>query len=149
MGDEVQRSVKNAAMALLARCEHSRAQLTRKLEARGYQGDEIIIALDALQEDNSLSEIRFVECMIRSRAGCGMGPLKIISELQYKHDIAKVMILRSESWMAMDWLAIAQDVYNKKYGENPSQQSKNKATQLRFLQQRGFTNDQIYKVIKL
>lgn len=149
MSVQVQRLVKNAAMALLARCEQSRAQLTRKLEAKGYQGGDIMIALDALEADNYLSETRFVNCMIRFRAGCGMGPVKIMSELQYKHQIAKAMIIQSESWMAMDWLAIAQDVYNKKYGENPSQQSKNKVTQLRFLQQRGFTNDQIYKVIKL
>jgi regulatory protein len=108
-----------------------------------------MIALDALEADNYLSETRFVNCMIRFRAACGMGPVKIMSELQYKHHIAKGMITRSESWMAMDWLALAHDVYNKKYGENPSQHSKDKVTQLRFLQQRGFTNDQIYKVIKL
>lgn len=136
-------------MALLARCEHSRAQLTRKLEARGYQGDDIIIALDALEAENYLSESRFINSMIRFRAGCGMGPLKIISELQYKHQITQVMITSSESWHAIDWIAIAQAVYHRKYGDDPPKTWKEKVAQLRFLQQRGFTNDHIQTVMKL
>lgn len=137
------------AMSLLARREHSRAELWRKLEKKGYLNLEIIEALDSLEEKNYLSECRFIECRIRFRVRCGMGPLKILSEFQMLHQIDKTSVLNHEAWKEMDWVAMTRDVRDRKYGEDLPKKPKEIGVQLRFLQQRGFLIDHIKKVMKL
>ena len=55
------------ALKLLALREHSRKELENKLRQKGCSADDIIIALDRLEEENFLSDRRFCESYIRSR----------------------------------------------------------------------------------
>lgn len=55
------------ALALLARTEHSRFLLARKLLQRGYEPQVIEAVLDELEADGSLSDERFAESWVRSR----------------------------------------------------------------------------------
>ena len=84
-------AVRRTAMDLLARREHGRVELTRKLRQRGACPDMIDIALDRLTEDGLLSESRYLESYISYRAGSGYGPLRIREELNQRglprHDV--------------------------------------------------------------
>jgi regulatory protein len=43
----------------------------------------------------------------------------------------------------IDWLALARDVAERKFGNRPAKEQKDKAKRMRFLQYRGFNFDQI------
>src|SRR3546814_21124082 len=68
-------------MDLLARREHGRVELARKLRQRGAPPELIEQALDRLCEQGLLSESRYLESFVRSRANAGYGPLRIREEL--------------------------------------------------------------------
>jgi regulatory protein len=72
-----QTSVRNKAMDLLARREHSEHELRQKLKLREFDSDEITAAIDSLQRDNLLSDERFTESYVSQRFNAGFGPLKI------------------------------------------------------------------------
>lgn len=61
-------AVRRAAMDLLARREHGRAELSRKLRQRGASAELIDPALDRLAEEGLLDESRYLESFIASRA---------------------------------------------------------------------------------
>ena len=70
-----------AALELLARREHSRRELTRKLAARGFPDDVIAPALDELERSGALADARFTDSFVRSRIAKGQGPQRIRAEL--------------------------------------------------------------------
>lgn len=57
-------AVRRAAMDLLARREHGRAELSRKLRQRGASAELIDPALDRLAEEGLLDESRYLESFI-------------------------------------------------------------------------------------
>lgn len=52
----------------LARCEHSRAGLERKLLRKGMNRQTVALALDYLEARQYLSDARFAECWLRAHA---------------------------------------------------------------------------------
>ena len=70
------RTLKQRAVAYLARREHSRAELAKKLSSHGTQ-EEIDGVLNSLQDVKLLSDQRFAAAFIRSRAErFGVGRLR-------------------------------------------------------------------------
>ena len=59
------------ALGLLARREHSRLELSKKLGARGFPRDVVARVIDRLEQSGALSESRFEESYIRARAARG------------------------------------------------------------------------------
>ena len=55
------------ALKLLVLREHTRSELERKLEDKGYAGLSVQAALDRLEREGSLDDRRFAEVFIRSR----------------------------------------------------------------------------------
>ena len=74
-------AVRRTAMDLLARREHGRVELARKLRKRGATAELIESALDRLEADGLLDEARYLQCFVGSRARNGYGPLRIREEL--------------------------------------------------------------------
>lgn len=61
------KSVREAAMDLLSRREHSTCELQQKLVRKGYAEQEVDSALQRLADENLLSDERFVEAFVHSR----------------------------------------------------------------------------------
>lgn len=57
---------KNQALVYLTMREHNRKELELKLKTKGYGKDTIEETLNALTDDNSLSEERYIRSFIRS-----------------------------------------------------------------------------------
>ena len=133
---------KRTAVELLARREHSRLELERKLAARGFADDVIGPALDALERTGTLAASRFTESFIRSRLAKGQGPVRIRAKLAERGvvDEQAAELLRSAD---VDWLATARAVRRKRFGAEPPRDFRERARQARFLQHRGFTADQV------
>ncbi len=132
-------------MDLLARREHARAELARKLRQRDFSADEIDAALDRLAQEGLLSDARFAEAYVRQRAGKGFGPIRIRHELAERGVDAALIDAALVPW-AEQWLAIAAAQWEKRFGVAP-EDAKARAKQQRFLQYRGFGFDIIREII--
>src|SRR5690554_546207 len=73
--------IREAALRLLARREHSVAELSRKLLQRGWREPEAEATIARLAAENLQSDQRFAESYARSRAARHYGPLRIRAEL--------------------------------------------------------------------
>ena len=139
--------VRKSAMDLLARREHSERELIRKLATRGFDTDLIETTIAGLVADNLLSNTRFAESFVYSRFRKGSGPQKIHAELR-ERGIDDGLILDSIAEYELQWQELVRQVREKKFGASQPQDYKERARQARFLQQRGFTTDQISQVFK-
>lgn len=107
------------AMDALARREHSRSELRAKLEARRHPPEEIARALDALEREGLLSDRRYADAWIESRARRGFGPRKIVFELRGKGVTAEVAAAALDA-AEIDWTAAARRACARKFGDDPS-----------------------------
>lgn len=139
-------SLRIAAMNLLARREHSRAELADKL-GRKFTGQDacpelLAEVLDGLSQDGLQCDRRFAEAFLRARCNKGQGPRRIIQELN-RCGVASALVSEVLAASETDWYAQARAVVIKKYGEAPPKDLREKAKRMRFLQYRGFEADQI------
>ena len=136
------RSIREAAMDYLSRREHATQELFQKLQAKGYESEDISLALNRLSEQNLLSDERFTEAFVNQRMTKGSGPLKIRAELRQK-GISDAMIGTFLNEQDSVWSESALEVRLRKYGAEPAVDLNEKAKQNRFLQSRGFLIEQI------
>ncbi len=127
-------------MDLLARREHSRVELTRKLRARGFDAAVLGATLDGLEQDGLLADHRFAETFIRTRAGKGQGPVRIRAELATRGVAAADELVRDSG---VDWFELAMQTRRKRFGLAAPDSYQERARQARFLHYRGFESDQI------
>jgi regulatory protein len=139
---------KRTAVELLARREHSRSELTRKLGARGFPHDVTAAVLDDLEQSGTLADTRFVDTFVRSRVARGQGPQRIRAELAQRGigDAAADEVLRGAE---VDWLETIRAVRRKRFGAELPRDYAERARQARFLQYRGFSSDQIRAALEV
>jgi len=159
--------IRRAAMDLLARREHSRLELltklvpklTAKLSAKlsTMQGESckpisedsvaqaVQIQIDRLTEEGLQSDYRLAGAVIRSRSGRGHGPVKIGGELRQK-GVEETVISSALLEEDIDWFEKAREVSHRKFGTKLPENSVERAKRGRFLQQRGFSWDQIQSI---
>lgn len=130
-------------MNFLARREHSRAELARKLASYGER-DEVEALLDQLEQEKLLSNSRYVEMLAHARAG-KHGSLRLKADLRDKGVPDSEMVAALEAARTQD-LAAARAVWQKKFG-TPAHDATERARQFRFLTGRGFPSEVIVKVI--
>ena len=133
-------------MDLLARREHGRVELTRKLCQRGACPDMIDIALDRLTEEGLLSESRYLESYINYRAGSGYGPLRIREELGQR-GLSRSDIEEALRESGFNWQEQLEDTWRRKFAGKLPEDAKERARQGRFLSYRGYTMDMIGRVL--
>jgi regulatory protein len=136
--------LRERALRLLARREHSRAELARKLEQAGFEASDIQPLLDAFEEKNWLSDRRFAESYVadhRTRSGC----VKLAHELRQRgiDDVTIEAVLKDNQDSELER---AREIWRKKFGRPPAN-IQEKASQMRFLQGRGFSLDTIRRVL--
>ena len=133
-------------MDLLARREHSVAELRAKLLARDYDATDVDQAVARLAEEGLISDDRFAEAFVTSRIRKGHGPVKIRMELERRGVAGDLIVIHLER-SDFDWTALARSVREKKFGSGGVADYREWARQARFLQQRGFDNEQIRRVL--
>ncbi|MEO7742597.1 MAG: recombination regulator RecX [Usitatibacter sp.] len=140
-----QPSLKAQAMRFLARREHSRAELRRKLAPRVLEGDDLEAVLDDLAKRGWLSDVRFAEITARAKAR-RFGPLKLAHYLKSR-GVADEAIAAGIVAAGEDAAASMEAIWASRFGALPADE-KEKARQVRFLQGRGFALDQIFRFLK-
>lgn len=129
-------------MDLLARRDHSRLELNRKLTDRGFDTLVVEQVLDDLTRDRLLEEDRFVESFVRGRIRKGQGPVRIRGELAQR-GIEDESVSSALNEADCDWASLAAEVRAKKFGPAAPGDFKERARQAKFLQYRGFEGEQI------
>jgi regulatory protein len=138
-------SLKARALRYLSAREHSRLELARKLSRYAHESDNVEALLDALEAAKLLSQSRFSESLVHRRAA-RFGNNRILSELQ-SHGIKGEALAGIQAGLSQGEIARAREVWRKKFGclaTDPAERAK----QMRFLQQRGFSYDAIQAVMR-
>jgi len=130
------------AMDLLARREHSRFELDRKLRQKGFPQEEIPGTLDTLVKKGLLSDQRFAEEYCRARSKRGFGPRRILCELQERGVSVDLIEKAMADYDQQTWIEFAQSTWKKKFAGKYPRDYQSWAVQRRFLQYRGFTDEQ-------
>lgn len=120
--------------------------MKRKLAQRGHEEDAVEHVLDALTDQHYLSDERFVEMFVRSRAERGQGPVRIEHELRDK-GVDAALIDAAVDASATHWTMRALAVLSRKFPDAPADFPE-RARRMRFLEYRGFTRKQIAAALK-
>jgi len=137
-----ERTVRTAALALLAGRDFGRCELAGRLTARGYPPSLVESVLAELVADRSLSEERFVGQFVSQHAARGRGPMRIRTELRERGVDAAAIDEALEAAEA-DWTECARAARRRRFGAVPPADWRERAKQARFLQYRGFSSEQI------
>lgn len=137
-------SLKAQAIALLARREHSRLELQRKLQSRAEFPEDIPPLLDELEKQGLLSNERFAQSLVNRRAA-GRGVRQVAQELR-QHGLAPEVIESVQESLSATEPERARATWEKKFGVLPASQ-KEYARQARFLASRGFSSHTIQRLL--
>lgn len=134
-------------MDLLARREHSREELQHKLTARGFAVDLVEVVLDDLAAENLQSDDRYTEAYINERTGRGYGPIYIKQALRNR-GVDDHLINQYLDPNDPEWTRLAAEVKQRRFGVIESGDRRTYAKAVRFLQQRGFSGEQIRRALQ-
>jgi regulatory protein len=140
-----QPTLRERALRLLARREHSRAELSRKLRAHDAQEGELEALLDELARRKQLSDERYAESRAHALSR-KFGAARIAQELRAK-GVAKGVADGAAAAARSTELERARAVWLRKF-RRPAESREERARQMRFLQSRGFSFDAIRAVIR-
>ena len=133
-------------MRYLARREHSRTELHRKLLPYLQEGEDLDAVLDELVTRGWLSDARATTQLVHAKRS-RFGTQRIAHELRQK-GIPEDLINEALPELKDSELDTAREVWQRKFG-NVAQDEKEKGKQVRFLQSRGFSIDVIFKILRL
>ena len=135
------------ALGLLARREHSRAELLAKLVRSGHGRAEAERAVEELADRGLVSDARFAEALIRSRIERGAGPLRIRRDLEAR-GVEPSIVGRRLDPDGEEWETRARGAREKRFGAALPAGRSEAARQARFLLARGFTRRQVRRAIE-
>ncbi|OGT47873.1 MAG: hypothetical protein A3E83_03180 [Gammaproteobacteria bacterium RIFCSPHIGHO2_12_FULL_41_20] len=141
-------TLRQIALRWLAQRDYTVAELQRKLQIKDFSSADIHTFLSEARQAGWLNETRYIENYIHMRQQKGYGPLRIQAELRSKgitdENIAQQLDIDDNAWQIT--ITRVWQKYSK--GKLP-QDLKTRIKHRRFLQYRGFTQEQIDYAIHL
>lgn len=138
-------SLRQRALDLLARREHTRAELQRKLAPHTEDPQELTDLLDALTQRGWLSDARFAEALVQSKQA-KLGTQRLAHALR-ERGVSDAVIRDQLAELKESELDRARHVWQAKFGSLP-EDAKARARQMRFLQSRGFSFEVIARILR-
>jgi regulatory protein len=132
------------ALRMLARRDHSREEIRRRLTTDETDGAQIEALLDELESSGWLSEQRMAEQMVRQAQG-RYGSRQVLDRLRSKGVGGEPLAHAADALKAQE-LDSARVVWRKRFGRLPGTLQE-KAKQARFLAGRGFSSEVIARVL--
>jgi regulatory protein len=140
------KSLRARALDALARREHSRLELQRKLNPHAEDPETLNILLDDFEQRGWLSDARYAEQRAHASQS-RYGSRKVEHELR-QQGVAESLISATLGNLKANEFERALQVWLKKYG-TPASTPKERNQQMRFLQSRGFEMEVIYRVVNM
>jgi len=144
MNDDAYKAIYNKALDIICRREHSQKELTDKL-LKKYDIPELVNSvIDNLIEKNLLNDFRFSQVYVVARKRKGFGPKKIGYELVSRgvNENTALEVIDAEGC----WNEAALKAFNKKFKAGIGKDFKEQNKQKVFLQNRGFSFQEIDSV---
>jgi len=138
-------SLRGRALKLLARREHTRAELARKLAAHAEDPAELERVLDDFERRGWLSERRVVEQRVHTLR-TRFGARRIERDLIAK-GVSDDAVSAALSDLKGGELDAAREVWRRKFSGRLPRTPAERAKQARFMQGRGFDMDVIMRII--
>jgi regulatory protein len=138
-------SLRAQALRLLARREHTRAELKARLEAEGADAAELEAVLEEFSRCGWISDTRVVEQIAHARRS-RFGSRRIRQELLAK-GVPDHLVEAAMPELKEGDIDAARAVWRKKFHAPPGNAAE-RARQVRFLQSRGFSLDLAMRVIR-
>ncbi len=138
-------TLRERALRFLARREHSRVELARKLGQYAESAEQLAALLDELTARRLLSDERYTEMRVHARAA-RFGNARLAQELRTQGVAEEIVgaALAAE----VDELTRARQVWSRKFGEHAkAQDAAAQARQIRFMMSRGFSGETIRRVM--
>ncbi len=135
-------SCQEVAIQLLSRRDHGEKELCTKLTAKGFSSEEVECTLELCRRHHYLDDLRFACSQVRQHAGKLHGELRVRQELRHK-GIAEQVVDQALEQEPQDWFELARSAAQKKYKGIRAKDRAGYAKQVRFLQYRGFSFEQI------
>ena len=132
------------AYRLLGRREYSAFELHQRIRRKWPEADEIEELVDALVNENLVSDQRYTESFIRFRTQRFQGPLKIRNDLRTK-GVSDALIDREMSAWSEQWHDLAARWLDRQHAGRLDFDQKKKY--YRRLMSRGFTHGQVMDVL--
>ncbi len=139
-----QPTLRERALRLLARREHSLAELRRKLAAHLTPEDDLEALIEDLLRRKLLSDERYAESRVHSLSR-KFGAARIAHELRAK-GLDKELADQASGAARATEVERAREVWRRKFRLAPRTREE-RARQMRFLQSRGFSFDAIRAVV--
>ncbi|TAK73308.1 MAG: regulatory protein RecX [Gammaproteobacteria bacterium] len=139
--------IRRAALALLARRDYSQHEVLQKLKTKGFSSDDIHLIINHLLQAGLINEQRLIDNYLHFRRAKGYGPQRICMELQAR-GLTEEMIAERLQITDNAWFTEAQKVWQKQFKGRLPTDYPTRAKQMRFLQYRGFTREQIEQVFR-
>ncbi|HRO61088.1 MAG TPA: recombination regulator RecX [Burkholderiaceae bacterium] len=137
-------SLKGRALRYLARREHSRLELSRKLAAHAESREQLGRVLDELEAAGLLSNQRFAESLVHRKAE-RFGTALIRHELR-SHRLDADLVEEKVAELGSSETARAHALWLRRFG-HPPESPQERARQMRFLVARGFRSDVVRRVV--
>lgn len=139
-------SLRERAIRMLARREHARAELARKLAPYAESGEEVEALLDDLTTRRLLSDARYVDARLSARRA-RFGDARLAFELRTQgvaEELVDAALADGE-----DELSRARQLWQKKFaGKASVGDASERARQTRFLMSRGFSAETVRRVLR-
>lgn len=139
-------AAREKALSLLARREHSVLELQRKL-TRTVEPEIVQLVTESLVAEGLLSDERYAEMYVRSRANRGYGPRRITLELK-ERGVSSHLIEQALDFEEEFWIENLREQHQKKYAGQQPGDLKTRQKQVRFFSQRGFSHEHIKQVLQ-
>jgi regulatory protein len=142
MSDNDAKIIRHKLTRLLSRREHSQTELRKKLSDLEISADIIDETIKKFADKDIQSDVRFAEAVVRGAYNRGKGPIFIERELN-NHNIDFALVRELIDDDDFDWFESSKRVRMKRFGEDLPDDWTAKQKQMRFLQYRGFAQEQI------
>ena len=140
------KAARKKAMDYLARREYGFEELILKLASGGFEPDTARAAVERLAAEGLQDDRRFAAGLVQSRIGQGKGPVRIRQDLEQR-GVGGALAEEALADSGEDWSDLARRVRQRKFGAALPPDFPAKARQMRFLQYRGFTADQVQAAV--
>jgi regulatory protein len=137
-------TLRERALRLLARREHARAELARKLKPHAESDEALAALLDDLTARRLLSDERYVEMRLNARAA-RYGNARLAYELRTQ-GVADELVAAALA-TGDDELSRARAAWQRKFGDRATDDG-DRARQMRFLLSRGFSGETVRRVLR-
>jgi regulatory protein len=127
---------------MLARRDYPAKLLKSRLTDSGYAPEAAEAAVTTLEDERLVNDLRYVESAVAGRTARGQGPIRIALELR-RQGVAVELVTAAVDSRSPYWAERAAELRRRRFGAAAPADARERARQVRFLLQRGFTGEHV------